>query len=108
MTEFLLMFHCAVSFASPPTYTNGAYNGTIQVICDKSLVSKAYHSEVHNDGALKEAMFDVAVLDKVVVTSKVVVNRPWIAPQPLFMQIAEKKHKDTVLAEIYRLYKENK
>lgn len=64
-------------------------------------IDRVVHSS--ND-AVKFAELEMQILSgKLVITSKVVVHRPWIAPVGMFMSIAEDKHQESVKKQLIEM-----
>jgi hypothetical protein len=105
MSEFILMFACLSTFTSGPKYKDGAYKATLVVSCDNKAYKSAFSATIQNEGAIRSS--NIAVVDtgsRLLATSTVEVERPWIAPIPIFMSVAENKHKDMVVQKLVNLY----
>lgn len=99
------IIECPKAVYSLKRFKDHAHFKEVSIAEKISITPQTYYNQVIADGV--NASLTIEVLpDKVILSNRVEVDRPWIAPVPLFVGIAKGKHNDLLEQELEKLLKD--
>ncbi len=108
MLEALLLSLSCTLTTNLVEYKNSAYHSIKVITCPADKVpTKLPYTAPDAKEDIRIASLTMKLIDRntVVITNEIEVERPWVAPIPLFMGIAQSKHNAKLAEELGKLLK---
>lgn len=112
MLEALLLAMSCILTTNMVEYKNSAYHSIKTIECPKSSISfKLPYVTDDKSSGVRIASLSINLNSDnktITINNEIEVERPWIAPIPIFMEVAKGKHNDKLAEELEKLFRREK